>query len=121
MARLGGDEFALLLPALGDKSDAVETAWRVVEACNQPFIINGNSWQCSASVGLSFFPDDARSAELLQKNADLAMYCAKRTARGTVVRFEELPSAKAEPALPGKQATGPNVLTSALSLPLSIA
>jgi diguanylate cyclase (GGDEF)-like protein len=90
LARLGGDEFALLLPDIEGKSDAEAAALGVVRSLGEPFLIEGLPWHCPASVGLSLFPDDAQSAMVLQKNADAALYRAKRTARGQVVAFDRL-------------------------------
>ncbi len=96
LARLGGDEFALLLPGIAVKSDAETVAHQVVRELGEPFLIEGLPWHCPASVGLSLSPDDAQSATVLQKNADTALYRAKRTARGQVVTFDHLMSERAE-------------------------
>lgn len=96
LARLGGDEFAFLLPDISSRSQAEATAARVVAALGVPFTIEGMPWHCPASIGISFFPDDANNAEKLQKNADTALYRAKRMGRGQMVVFDALMSERAE-------------------------
>ncbi len=88
LARLGGDEFAFLLPLLAARTDAEKVALRVVEALAAPFSVEGLTWYCPASVGVSLYPDDASSVLALQKNADSALYQAKRASRGQVVMFD---------------------------------
>ena len=79
VVRLGGDEFAVLVPgraaadAVGAAIDAMqEEQWRH----------GGRSWMVSLSIGMARFPDDAGTADELYKNADLALYQAKRLGRG---------------------------------------
>ncbi|MBI3216725.1 MAG: bifunctional diguanylate cyclase/phosphodiesterase [Mycobacterium sp.] len=79
-ARLGGDEFAILLEDGPDSPMMV--ANRICEAFETPFLIDGHSWSMRASVGVAIGPPPTGPAELaaesLLKNADLAMYSAKR-------------------------------------------
>jgi diguanylate cyclase (GGDEF)-like protein len=95
LARLGGDEFAFLLPGISARAEAEATALRIVEALAAPFMIGGSPWHCPASIGISLFPDDARSASVLQRNADTALYRAKRTAPGQFVTFDHFMSEQA--------------------------
>jgi diguanylate cyclase (GGDEF)-like protein len=99
VARLGGDEFAVLLRCVGDKSEGEAVAQVLVSALAAPYPIEGSEWKCPASVGVSFYPDDAQSESVLRKNADTALYRAKRTARGQVITFEHLSSEKAQRAV----------------------
>jgi diguanylate cyclase (GGDEF)-like protein/PAS domain S-box-containing protein len=89
VARQGGDEFLLLLVDLdlgegapGEPDPAVEIACsvaaRVRGALDEPFDLAGTPVQATGSIGLSLFPRDAMDAETLLKNADQAMYRAKR-------------------------------------------
>jgi diguanylate cyclase (GGDEF)-like protein len=89
VARQGGDEFLVLLSDLdlgdvvpGGPDPAVEIACsvaaRVRGALDEPFDLAGTSVQTTGSIGLSLFPRDAMDAETLLKNADQAMYRAKR-------------------------------------------
>ena len=79
VARLGGDEFALLLEGREDHSYVV--AGRVVEAFDQPFVIDGEKMLLRPSVGIAVAsPDEPDLApEALMTRADTAMYAAKRS------------------------------------------
>ena len=86
VARLGGDEFAILVEKGREAPDAV--AQRVVDAFEEPFLVDGHLLPIRPSVGLSIAP--ARSdlqADALLKQSDLAMYAAKRTSGSGVVTF----------------------------------
>jgi diguanylate cyclase (GGDEF)-like protein len=98
IARLGGDEFAIVLTAEDDAhAPAASLAARIVEAIGEPFDVQGQSLLIGTSIGIAL-PDrgepacaapDARrrTAELLLKRADIALYRAKEE-RGTYVFFE---------------------------------
>ncbi len=78
VARLGGDEFGMLLAHLGDSRAETETALaRVLRALEAPFVINGLPLSVELSIGVTFYPGDGDSVELLLKRADVAMYVAK--------------------------------------------
>jgi diguanylate cyclase (GGDEF)-like protein/PAS domain S-box-containing protein len=79
-ARLGGDEFGVLIEG-ADQADACEVADRILKAFNPPFVIDGHSFEVTASIGIatSIHPTDSGS-ELLRR-ADLAMYAAKMSDR----------------------------------------
>ena len=81
-ARLGGDEFALMLTSTTPE-DALAVAERVVEALREPFVIGMASVSTRASIGvaLSCLATRADAAQLV-RNADLAMYVAKREGKG---------------------------------------
>jgi diguanylate cyclase (GGDEF)-like protein/PAS domain S-box-containing protein len=81
VARLGGDEFTLLLPAIGHPADVARVAEKILEALKQPFKVEGRELYCTASMGISLFPEDGADAETLVKNADTAMYRAKEQGR----------------------------------------
>ena len=92
VARLGGDEFAILLTRLGDPSDAVVIAQRIIDAMERPFVIDDQKLQTGTSIGIAHVrppreghkigPDD------LLRQADLALYAAKALGRGTHAEFE---------------------------------
>ncbi|UFZ06558.1 EAL domain-containing protein [Bradyrhizobium ontarionense] len=86
-ARLGGDEFAVILGHTGAK-DASECAGRLIAALSAPYDIDGNELVIGASIGIALSPGDGASCEELMKNADMALYRAKRD-RGRVHRFFE--------------------------------
>jgi len=83
VARIGGDEFFLLLPGLSQKEDVDELAGNILEAVRKPYVLDGNEILITSSIGISFFPEDGEDAEVLMKNADIAMYQAKDHGRNT--------------------------------------
>jgi diguanylate cyclase (GGDEF)-like protein/PAS domain S-box-containing protein len=92
VARLGGDEFVLVLEALsGDAEEAatqaLQIADKVLDALRQPYRLGELEWRCSASLGFTLFHGHADSEENLLKQADSAMYVAKRSGRDRVRRF----------------------------------
>ncbi|MGH7289929.1 MAG: putative bifunctional diguanylate cyclase/phosphodiesterase, partial [Myxococcota bacterium] len=87
VARLGGDEFAILIEKGPESPELV--AQRVVEAFDDPFVVDGHALSIRPSVGLSMAParDLDLRADVLLKQSDLAMYAAKRTRTGRVHTF----------------------------------
>ena len=83
IGRLGGDEFAVVLPNLARAEDAGRVAQKVVDAMSGCFVLRGRESYVTASMGIALFPQDGDEAELLLKNADLAMYRAKHDGRNT--------------------------------------
>ncbi|MFC3532757.1 EAL domain-containing protein [Vogesella facilis] len=81
VGRTGGDEFVIILPELADSAQAASVAERILEALQAPFSLDGHQLVVSASIGIAISPDDGHSAELLLKNADMAMYDAKAGGR----------------------------------------
>lgn len=79
LARLGGDEFTVLLSHVDDPGEAEAAAERMLTALRRPFVLAGQELFVTASVGVATFPSDGVDAETLLKNADTAMYAAKRT------------------------------------------
>ncbi|HEX2740856.1 MAG TPA: EAL domain-containing protein, partial [Rubrobacter sp.] len=79
ISRLGGDEFVALLEDLGDESDAVRVAQRIIEELQIPFTVDGNKLHTSISVGIAF--SSAPAGDLLRA-ADTAMYRAKENGKG---------------------------------------
>ena len=88
VARLGGDEFAVLQTGSGQPAAATTLAQRLIEVLSQPFELDGHQAHIGCSVGIALAPFDGDTAEVLLKNADLAMYRAKGAGRG-VLRFFE--------------------------------
>ena len=87
-ARLSGDEFAVIQSALNEDSDAAVFAMRLREAIHKPFDLDGNRVVVDISVGISVAPGDASELDELLKTADIALYEAKATGRGTYCFFE---------------------------------
>jgi diguanylate cyclase (GGDEF)-like protein len=88
VARLSGDEFAIIQKLLDRPSDAAALAIRVREAILEPFDLNGRQVRVDASVGISIAPNDATERDELMQTADIALYEAKNSGRGTYCFYE---------------------------------
>jgi diguanylate cyclase (GGDEF)-like protein len=92
VSRFGGDEFVVLLGRL-DFQRAESTTQSIAEdilgALNQPLDIAGSRITMPASIGISCYPQDGRTAADLIKNADSAMYAAKQGGRGRIARYAD--------------------------------
>jgi diguanylate cyclase (GGDEF)-like protein/PAS domain S-box-containing protein len=87
-ARLGGDEFALLLEGI-DHETALEITGRVLAALAEPVEMEGRTIVIGASIGVAFADHAGSTTEVVLRNADVAMYHAKRGGKGTVHVFDE--------------------------------
>nr|WP_221204738.1 GGDEF and EAL domain-containing protein [Sphingomonas aquatilis] len=86
--RLGGDEFAVVVRD-ATRIDAVEAlARRIIDTLSQPYEIDAHTLYIGASVGLAIGPRDGRTAEMLIRSADLALYRAKDAGRGVYHAYE---------------------------------
>jgi predicted signal transduction protein with EAL and GGDEF domain len=74
---MGGDEFNILLTEIPQADDIITIAQKVVDSFGKPYVIGGNDFNVSTSVGISIYPEDGETMEALFKNADIAMYHAK--------------------------------------------
>lgn len=81
VARLGGDEFTVILSRITDTSHVERVAQNIIQRLSEPFVLNGELANSSASIGITFYPSDGLDAEQLIKNADRAMYVAKNKGR----------------------------------------
>ena len=89
VARLSGDEFLVVMAHFKEASDAAVAAKRIMDAMNAEFIIREQPLKMSCSLGISIFPDHGTDGEMLIKNADAAMYCAKEQGRDSFRFFTE--------------------------------
>jgi PAS domain S-box-containing protein len=89
VARLGGDEFTILLSEIRATQDAATIASRILESLSQSFNLKGHEAFVTPSIGITVFPEDGTDAETLLKNADLAMYSAKRQGKNNYRFFDE--------------------------------
>jgi diguanylate cyclase (GGDEF)-like protein len=87
-ARMGGDEFAIVMDLGAAARDAHMLAVELIEAARQPFAIDGQPCDIAFSIGIAVAPGDGQSTEQLLKNADLALYSAKKERRGGYRFFE---------------------------------
>lgn len=76
--RLGGDEFALIMSNTNDLHVITRTAKQFLAAISTPFKMAGHELAITSSVGIVLFPEDGNTPEVLLKNADTAMYHAKK-------------------------------------------
>lgn len=81
VARLSGDEFTIILGNIDDQISVQRVCQKINEVVAEPFQLGSESVQISASIGVSFYPEDAAEIEALQRNADQAMYEAKGNGR----------------------------------------
>lgn len=81
VARIGGDEFALLLPGMRTAEDASTLAHKLLAAMQRPFEHGRGQSHLSASVGIALFPEHAPDAEVLLKQAGIALSLAKQAGR----------------------------------------
>ncbi|CAM3227693.1 EAL domain-containing protein [Filibacter tadaridae] len=79
-SRQGGDEFIIYLPDIKNKQDIQQVIDRVIAAFSKPFTLKENEIHIKVSMGISLFPEDGDTADLLIKNADIAMYQSKELA-----------------------------------------
>lgn len=86
LVRQGGDEFIMVLPEVAWPASVAPVVAKLLEAVRQPLMAGDVELCVSASVGVSLFPDDGADAQTLLRNADTAMYDAKRSG-GNVVRY----------------------------------
>ena len=83
VARMGGDEFMLLLPETNERADVESVCERLSSILANPIVVKNITIRTAASVGIAMFPVDAESWQTIYKAADLALYQAKRSGRGT--------------------------------------
>jgi diguanylate cyclase (GGDEF)-like protein len=88
IGRLGGDEFIVLLPNIRSAADAAAVASRLIADLQAPMRLALHSLVITPSVGISLYPPDGVDADTLLRNADLAMYCAKRKGPGMHAFFD---------------------------------
>ena len=86
-ARVGGDEFAILLAERASAADAVEVAQQIVSQLSLPVVINGQDIFTSCSLGIVTADASHTSPEDLLRDADVAMYAAKKQGRGRWATF----------------------------------
>jgi diguanylate cyclase (GGDEF)-like protein/PAS domain S-box-containing protein len=77
VARIGGDEFVFLLPHIQKDRECSHLAGRILKSLKKEFILAGQPYYITASIGIATYPADGTSVESLLKNADTAMYRSK--------------------------------------------
>jgi diguanylate cyclase (GGDEF)-like protein len=89
VARFGGDEFVVLCEGLVSEGDAVRVAERLQRALLEPFVLDGNDYLMTTSIGIALASPEHRDAEDLLRDADIAMYRAKERGAGNWEIFDE--------------------------------
>jgi diguanylate cyclase (GGDEF)-like protein len=82
IARLGGDEFIVILPNIRSAEDAASVAARLIAELQEPMRLALHTLVVTPSIGVAVFPADGVEVDTLLRNADLAMYFAKRKGPG---------------------------------------
>ena len=83
LARLGGDEFVILLAEVAEPEDVGLVAAKILQHLAEPLSIDGREIRLTASLGVSLYPRDSDEGAILIRNADMAMYRAKRDGSST--------------------------------------
>ncbi|MBS4059525.1 MAG: diguanylate cyclase [Bacteroidetes bacterium] len=94
VSRWGGDEFVCLLFEVKQAADVTRLAGKMINRIAEACEFNGTTLSIRASIGIAIYPADGETADVLFKNADIAMYKAKGTKKG-VVRFRKTHQRKA--------------------------
>ena len=88
IARLGGAEFIVILPNIRSADDAAAVAARLIAELQEPMRLALHTLVVTPSVGVAMYPSDGVEADTLLRNADLAMYFAKRKGPGMFAFFD---------------------------------
>jgi diguanylate cyclase (GGDEF)-like protein/PAS domain S-box-containing protein len=92
VARYAGDEFTVILRHITQRDDVLRIADKIVRLMEAPqTLADGSELHITASIGISFYPDDAASGERLLKHADVAMYNAKGLGRNNYQTYVAVP------------------------------
>jgi GGDEF domain-containing protein len=80
LARLGGDEFGMLLPTVETEQQAISVARRIIDSLDSNYTVNNQQVALRCCIGISIYPDHGQKAEELIRNADKAMFEARKSA-----------------------------------------
>lgn len=89
VARFGGDEFVIVLSGDAGENIQLSVLNRIMDAIAEPAYINNHELINTCSIGISVYPDNGENAEILIKNADIAMYRAKELGRNNYQFFTQ--------------------------------
>ena len=87
LARIGGDEFTILIGRLQNSEVVAKVAESLLEVLAQRFTIDTHELIIGASIGISFFPENAADGTALLQQADSAMYAAKRNGKNQIMYY----------------------------------
>lgn len=89
LSRLGGDEFVVFIKDIESRVDVLNLAEDIMRSFRKSFLIGESNLYVSASIGISFYPEDGETTEEILKNADVAMYRAKEEGKSTYVVYDK--------------------------------
>lgn len=81
IARMGGDEFLLILPEVDKTEDSDIIARKIIEIFQEAYVLDERQISITTSIGISIYPDNGTDVDTLLRNADIAMYDAKKAGR----------------------------------------
>ena len=81
VSRIGGDEFIILVANIKSQNDLSHIATRLLESSRRTFTSDDHEFNITISIGIVYYPDCGKDPETLIRNADIAMYQAKRDDR----------------------------------------
>ena len=87
-ARLGGDEFAVMIENVTDNLELAAHAELILRRMREPFVHADRILDCHVTIGAALYPEHGTSPNEILKNADIALYVAKTSERGSLVIFE---------------------------------
>ncbi len=99
LARVGGDEFTIILEDMRDYSDAAAVAQKILDVMSRAFAIQGEEMFITTSIGIASYPASGIEPAQLVKNADAALYAAKRGGRGCYRFYDQTMNMLAEERL----------------------
>lgn len=95
VARIGGDEFVIILPGVSDRSRIADIADKIVKELCIAYKVGGEVFVVSASIGIAIYPYDGNTTDEILKNADNAMYTAKKKDKNCWCFYEPAMQAEA--------------------------
>ena len=89
LCRVSGNEFMLILPDLHVRQHLANVCERILVGLSKPMEVEGITLVCTASMGITVFPDDGTDRESLMRNAEMALHEAKRQGHGAMLFYEQ--------------------------------
>ena len=89
VARMGGDEFIVVLDSSRNKNSAGYVCQKLLDVIQEPIVVDEDTLNTSASIGVSMYPDDGMDITTLIKNADTAMYHAKKLGKNNYQYYDK--------------------------------
>ena len=99
VSRFGGDEFTMLLTEIHNSDVAAIVSQRVMESLMRPLNLAGHEVVVTPTIGIAVFPEDGNNSEVLFRNADTAMYAAKRNGKNQFQFYNKAMNANAKERL----------------------